>query len=57
MLEIAGETVEANKFLLDSDIDVTLWYDDAGRWLKLSFSARGQDIDYVLETPYWRDEG
>lgn len=57
MLEIAGETVEANKFLLDSDIDVTLWYDDAGRWLKLSFSARGQEIDYILETPYWRDEG
>jgi hypothetical protein len=56
-LEIAGESVEANKFLLDSDIDVTLWYDDAGRWLKLSFSARGQEIDYILETPYWRDEG
>lgn len=56
-LEIAGETVEANKFLLDSDIDVTLWYDDAGRWLKLSFSARGQEIDYVLEAPYWRDQG
>ncbi len=56
-LEIAGETVEANKFLLDSDIDVTLWYDDAGRWLKLSFSARGQEIDYVLEAPYWRDRG
>jgi hypothetical protein len=56
-LEIAGQPVEANKFLLDSDIDVTLWYDDAGRWLKLSFSARGQEIDYVLEAPYWRDQG
>ena len=56
-LEIAGEAVEANKFLLDSDIDVTLWYDDAGRWLKLSFSARGQQIDYVLEAPYWRGWG
>ena len=56
-LTIGGETVEANKFFLDSDIDVTLWYDDAGRWLKLSFSARGQAIDYVLETPYWRDLG
>ncbi len=56
-LTIAGEQVEANKFLLDSDIDVTLWYDDAGRWLKLSFSARGQEIDYVLEAPYWQDRG
>lgn len=57
MLDIAGEQVEANKFLLDSDIDVTLWYDDAGRWVKLSFAARGQEIDYVLEAPYWRDRG
>ncbi|MEZ6001162.1 DUF6134 family protein [Hyphomonas sp.] len=56
-LEIAGVAVEANKFLLDSDIDVTLWYDDAGRWLKLSFSARGQQIDYVLQAPYWQDQG
>lgn len=53
-LTIAGEAIEANKFFLDSDIDVTLWYDDAGRWLKLSFSARGQAIDYILEEPYWR---
>jgi hypothetical protein len=52
-LNIAGKAVEANKFFLESDIDVTLWYDDAGRWLKLSFTARGQAIEYVLEKPYW----
>lgn len=48
----AGKEVEATRFLLDSDIDVTLWYDDAGRWLKLAFEARGQDIEYVLAKPY-----
>lgn len=52
ILNVTGTTVETNKFLLDSDIDVTLWYDDAGRWLKLSFTARGQDIDYVLAEAY-----
>ncbi|WP_370170788.1 MULTISPECIES: DUF6134 family protein [Hyphomonas] len=48
----AGEEVEATRYLLDSDIDVTLWYDEAGRWLKLAFEARGQDIEYVLTKPY-----
>lgn len=48
----AGEEVEATRYLLDSDIDVTLWYDEAGRWLKLAFEARGQNIEYVLAKPY-----
>lgn len=51
-VEVAGKPVPATRYLLDSDIDVTLWYDDAGRWVKLAFSTRGQDIDYVLSEPY-----
>ncbi|MEO0465769.1 MAG: DUF6134 family protein [Pseudomonadota bacterium] len=51
-ITVDGETVEANKFLMDSDIDVSLWYDDSGRWLKLSFEARGQAIEYVLNSLY-----
>jgi hypothetical protein len=47
-----GREIEARKFLLDSDIDVTLWYDDQDRWVKLAFEARGQDIEYVLREPY-----
>lgn len=47
-----GEPVEARKFLMDSDIDVTLWYDDQDRWVKLAFEARGQEIDYVLRESY-----
>ena len=47
-----GQPVEARKFLMDGDIDVTLWYDDAGRWLKLAFEARGQQIEYVLTEFY-----
>ena len=52
---VAGRPMETTRYLLDSDIDVTLWYDDAGHWVKLAFAARGQDIDYVLEEPYWND--
>lgn len=51
-LEIDGQSIAANKYLLDSDIDVTLWYDDTGRWLKLAFEARGQSIEYVLRDLY-----
>lgn len=47
-----GQEIEANKYLLDSDIDVTLWYDDTGRWVKLAFEARGQSIEYVLAELY-----
>ena len=49
---VAGEPVEATRYLMDSDIDVDLWYDDAGRWVKLSFTARGQEIEYVLSQSY-----
>jgi len=51
-IEAGGKSVVANKYLMDSDIDVTLWYDDAGRWLKLAFEARGQSIEYVLKDNY-----
>lgn len=51
-IRAGGQMVEATRYLLDSDIDVTLWYDEAGRWLKLAFVARGQDIEYVLKEAY-----
>ncbi|MEL7128513.1 MAG: DUF6134 family protein [Pseudomonadota bacterium] len=49
---VAGQEISATKFLLKSDLDVYLWYDEEGRWLKCAFSARGQDIEYVLENLY-----
>lgn len=51
-LSIAGQRVDTTRYLMDAAIDVHLWYDDAGRWVKLAFSARGQDIEYVLARPY-----
>lgn len=49
---VAGAPVEANRYLMDSDIDVDLWYDAQGRWVKLAFEARGQLIEYVLTESY-----
>lgn len=51
-LIIDGQSIETTRYLMDSDIDVTLWYDDQGRWLKLAFEARGQNIEYVLRDLY-----
>lgn len=51
-VQAGGTMIEANRYRLDSDIDVDLWYDDAGRWVKLAFSARGQEIEYVLANLY-----
>ena len=51
-LAIAGEEIEATKFKLVSDLTVYLWYDDMGRWVKCAFSARGQDIEYILQELY-----
>lgn len=51
-LKIDGTAIEANRYLLDSDIDIDLWYDDFGRWLKLTFEARGQTIEYRLTKLY-----
>lgn len=51
-LQINGTPVEATHYLMDSEIDVELWYDDTGRWVQLAFEARGQDILYTLDALY-----
>ncbi|WP_084419070.1 DUF6134 family protein [Henriciella litoralis] len=49
---VAGEEVPATHYRLVSDLTVDLWYDEQSRWVKLSFEARGQKIDYVLNALY-----
>lgn len=51
-IEAGGRTIEARRYLMDSDIDVDLWYDETGRWVKLAFEARGQTIEYILDQSY-----
>lgn len=52
LIEVSGEEIEANRYLLDSDIDLDLWYGDDGKWLKLTFKARGETIEYRLKNLY-----
>ncbi|HEV7369235.1 DUF6134 family protein [Arenibaculum sp.] len=47
-IRAGGRTVEADRYRIDGDIKLNLWY--AGQdWVKLSFRARGSDVDYVRE--------
>lgn len=43
-----GETIDARRFDVDSDIDASFWYDASGRWVKCAFETQGSKIDYVL---------
>jgi hypothetical protein len=49
---VDGQPVDARRYLMDSDIDVDLWYDAQGRWVKLAFEVRGQQIEYALTRFY-----
>lgn len=47
-----GRQIEANRYRIDAEIPLDIWYDADGRWVKLAFTVRDQPIEYVL-TP-WR---
>lgn len=49
---VAGSPVDATHYRLKSDITVDLWYDAQNRWVKLTFEARGQTIEYQLTALY-----
>jgi hypothetical protein len=41
-------TVEAKRYDMAGDLELSLWYTPAGRWVKTAFSVRGADIEYRL---------
>jgi hypothetical protein len=43
--------IEAQRYRVESDITLDLWYDDQGHWVKCAFEARGQTIEYILAEP------
>lgn len=47
-IEAGGQEITADRYRLNSELSVDLWYDKDGRWVKCSFEARGQTIEYVL---------
>ncbi len=51
-IQVGEQTINANRYHVVSDLTADIWYDDQGRWVKLAFEARGQEIEYVLAEIY-----
>ncbi len=49
---VDGVALDTTHYRLKSDMTVDLWYDSQSRWVKLSFEAKGQKIEYVLSSLY-----
>jgi hypothetical protein len=47
----ASGQVRATRYRVEGTLPTDIWYDDAGRWVKLSFTAQGQSIVYRKVTP------
>ncbi len=50
-IEAEGRQIQAERYQVEGTITLDLWYDEAGRWVKCAFEARGSDIEYVLRAP------
>jgi hypothetical protein len=50
-IEAGGAPVAATHYTVTGRIEMHLWYDDQGKWVKSSFEARGSDVEYVLQPP------
>jgi hypothetical protein len=48
MVETERGKILANRYAYSGDLETDVWYDDAGRWVKMRFRGRdGSVIDYV----------
>ena len=45
-ITMAGERIEAQRYKVDGDLTLDLWYTPDGDWAKTKFSARGADVIY-----------
>lgn len=46
-----GDEIAACAYSITGDLDLTVWYDDADRWVKMAFSLNGNDFDYEILRP------
>lgn len=45
-IEVAGRTVEARRYEVTGDLELTAWYGRDGCWSGLAFDARGEEVRY-----------
>ncbi len=47
-VKVGTQTIQAQRFDVDSEIDASFWYDAEGRWVKTYFETQGSKIEYRL---------
>lgn len=47
-VETADGPVPARRYRMTGDLELDVWYDATGRWVKLAFELGGADFEYVL---------
>ena len=52
VVKTAKTPLPAQRFALEGDLEVDLWYDPTGDWMKIAFSVRGSEINYVPVGPH-----
>ena len=49
-IRTANASIDATRYRYTGDLVMDQWFDDAGRWVKTSFTASdGSTIEYVLQ--------
>ena len=47
-VKVGTQTIQAQRFDVDSEIDASFWYDAEGRWVKTYFETQGSKVEYRL---------
>lgn len=50
-IEVGGQHIEADRIRVAGTVTADLWYDLSGRWVRCTFTARSQRIEYTLTSP------
>lgn len=49
IIDAEGEPIEAKRYTVSGDLELTLWYGSQQNWVKTAFEARGAQVQYVLD--------
>jgi hypothetical protein len=50
-IDVGGVQVATTRYRVKGTLTADLWYDDAGRWVRCAFKARGQSVEMRLKSP------
>jgi hypothetical protein len=48
-IEAGGRSIQAQRYRMTGTLQVDAWYSEAGQWVKLAFTVRDTDVEYVLD--------